>query len=392
MENNFEEQVWWLLQNDHFIQWVREPDAESSTYWENWKRQSPGRAGALHKARQILIDMTMNAIPPDARSLSEVIWDRVNSDIDIEPAATTHTVVTPLENSSRTPALKRLHWRRYGIAVALAGALLLGAGIYYYSRPGHMNGPASPGPAEQKIARVLVNDNLKRTNQTQSNQVLYLVDGSKVVLQPGSSINHAIFLQKDKREIFLEGNAFFEVAEDPARPFYVYTKDIVMRVLGTGFNVTVDSNNGNISVIVRTGKVSVYRKSSKQQAQLVLTQNQRALYDARTRHLMQSRLGSLEALIDKTPANLAFNFDFEEIPVEKIFQSLENAYGITIHFDKQSLAGCRITTSLGEESFEVKLKIICEAIGASYRITDNSVFIVGGSCNGEKTPINQNNP
>ncbi len=392
MPENHEDQIWSLLQDDLFIQWVNEPDGQTVAYWDNWLKQNPGQSASLQKARQIILDITRDEMPADAYSLSEHIWSSVNRDIDtrrkmpVAPVSASPAISFSLtQNAPLSPVIamdptpKRPSRYFFRVAAAVLALVFLGSAVYYYRSAA----PARIMPVEQKIASIIVNNDLKRFNPTPTSQVVYLVDGSKVVLEPGASIKHAVFLQKDKREIYLEGDAFFEVAKDPGRPFYVYTRDIVMRVLGTSFNVKTNAHNGDVTVVVRTGKVSVYKNSNRKGAQLILTSNQRALYSAQTRLLAQSGLDSAGARMNKAPVSPSFNFNFEEMPVSKIFRALENAYGITIRYNEKNLSNCKITTSLGEEVYEEKLKIICAAIGAKYRIEGNGVSIEGGSCQNE---------
>jgi transmembrane sensor len=367
MTGNSDDHVWLFLQDDRFIKWVNAPDPDTIVYWEDWLKENRDQQEALFKARQIVLDLARAERPPDADDLSTAIWHSIQKDIERQ------TPVIPL---SKAFAPVRPSRSRYLAAAAITGLLLLGTGIYYY----HSFTAKTSG---QRISNVLVNDDLKRSNQTTVNQVLYLTDGSKVILEPGSSIRHGLFFQKDKREIYLEGNAFFEVAKDPARPFYVYTKDIVMQVLGTSFNVCTNTHNGDVTVVIRTGKVSVYKKAGEPTGQLILTSNQKVLYRARTSDLVSSPLSAVETRSNPVPVSPVFDFNFEERPVGEIFNALTSAYGIPIHYDGGSLSKCVITTSLREEQFEEKLKVICAAIGATYKIENNGVFINGGSCSGQ---------
>jgi len=65
-----------------------------------------------------------------------------------------------------------------------------------------------------------------------------LVDGTKIWLNAGSSLSYPIHFTKNRREVYLSGEAFFEVTSDDAKPFYVITNDMKIRVTGTRFNVT----------------------------------------------------------------------------------------------------------------------------------------------------------
>ena len=425
---NLDNEVWELLQDDRFMKWVHSPDEGAIAYWELWMEEHPDRVATLFKAREIARDLAYMEKPAEAEELSKAIWtgvlsqlgedagtqQRLDSSVQrrkdgsvqqrmdasvrqgvdgSEPQRTDGSVrqgeevrfqgeqVTVQQSEEvrfrqegEIPRIGRSRRSWYWMAACLAGLLLAGAGLTWHQP---VSGDSVTKP---QVASLLGKEGLQRVNRTEGNQEVYLVDGSRIVLQPGSSIRHAAFLQKDKREIYLEGNAFFEVAKESGRPFYVYTKDVVVRVLGTSFNVTTDRNNGNVTVLVRTGKVAVSKKINLQQ-EVVLESDQQALYQAGTRSLVQSaRITPAERPVIPT-VTAAILFNFEETPVVEIFKTLEKAYGIPLHYPEKTFSACVVTTSLTNETFEDKLKIICEAIGATYRIDPTGVFIEGRPCN-----------
>jgi len=360
---NLDDRIWTLLADDRFIKWVAAPDEVTILYWEKWMEDHPEERAGLLKAREIARDLAYAVKPAGAEDLAAAIWAGIKEDTG---------AVTEIKILSQ----RRRRWP-YWAAAGILFLVLAGASITYFRPAAPISQPALP----QSIATVLRKDDLERQNQTASNQQVYLVDGSKVILQPGARIRHAAFLQKDRREVFLEGNAFFEVAKDAARPFYVYTGDLVVHVLGTRFNVT-RKDNGDITVLVHSGKVSVSRKANPAQSPLILEPNHLAQYNEQTHDLVQSFLQKIpkDLSVIRIPSAPAIAFDFEEAPVTEIFATLESAYGIPLHYDRKNFSGCRITTSLGDETFEEKLKIICAAIGATYRITGDSVSLDGKPC------------
>ena len=360
---NFEGHILPFFEDDQFIKWVTSPDNQSTVYWEKWMKEHPDQVDTLLYAKKIALDLREAEKPLNPEPLSKNIWDKIHSRID----GTQATV--PFFPSKSKPASSR-------IAASVAGLLLLASAAYYFTNSHHSR-KSMPGPA---VAGTLENNTLKRTNSSVLNHVLYLVDGTKVTLQPGSSIKHAVFLQKDKREVYLDGNAFFEVAKDPNRPFYVYAHDIVLKVLGTSFNVTTDKNNGNITVVVKTGKVSVRKNSSLNKAEFILAPNERIMYSAQSRSMVKSGAGNAQLPSNIKPEAKAISFNFDETPVAGIFATLEEGYGIKINYDENVFSKCIVTTSLNEESYEEKLKIICAAVNADYKIVNNEVFIEGSGC------------
>lgn len=69
---------------------------------------------------------------------------------------------------------------------------------------------------------------------------LILADGSKVYLNSGSSLVYPVVFAKDKREVYLDGEGYFEVSKEARRKFIVQTSCKAIEVLGTKFNVSVD--------------------------------------------------------------------------------------------------------------------------------------------------------
>jgi ferric-dicitrate binding protein FerR (iron transport regulator) len=161
----------------------------------------------------------------------------------------------------------------------------------------------------------------KKPAMTTSNialQKITLPDGSTVTLNKGSEISYHKQFSDTTREIFLTGEAFFDVQQDAKRPFYVHTGDIVTKVLGTSFNVK--ANGKKIEITVVTGKVAV---SDKQKTLAVLLPDQKINYQ--------------ESIIKKEDANAhetvlwkEEDLKFENMDLKEILPLLETRYGVKI--------------------------------------------------------------
>src|SRR5690606_21442028 len=81
--------------------------------------------------------------------------------------------------------------------------------------------------------------------------------GTVVKLNSNSTIIAPSRFSGDKREVTLIGEGFFEVIKDPSRPFIIKTEKMMIRVLGTSFNVSAYQDGTPQTVAVRTGKVEV---------------------------------------------------------------------------------------------------------------------------------------
>lgn len=208
-----------------------------------------------------------------------------------------------------------------------------------------------------------------------------LSDGTVISLQPNGIIEYPEVFASDIREIQLTGEAFFEVAKERDRPFIINTGDITVKVLGTSFNVKAYSGAKEISVAVKTGKVSVYAKRAEPDAtrkkEIILTPNQEVVYN-RAGENFERKIVEEPRIILENPT--LFKARYDAAPVDKIFEELEVNYGIDIVFDEELLSACRLTTSMDEEGLYERIMIICQAIGATYSIEDGMIWISSSGC------------
>lgn len=206
-----------------------------------------------------------------------------------------------------------------------------------------------------------------------------LADGSTVVLKPASEIRVADNFGKATREVNLKGEAFFRVAHDTKRPFLVYSNGVVTRVLGTCFNVKAYENDREVTVAVKSGKVSVYASKGStsphltQAEEVVLTPNQQVIYH-RFREVVSKQLVPEPEII--LPDSDLFRMQFDNTEVVEIFKVLEENYGVEIRYEAADLKHCRLTTSMSDEGLYERIEIICKAIGASYAISDDAAITI----------------
>lgn len=222
-------------------------------------------------------------------------------------------------------------------------------------------------------------------NTTSVPQRFSLSDGSYVILQPASKIAYSTF-NSVSREVYLEGEAFFQVTKDAKRPFFVYTSELVTKVLGTSFNVQAFPRDNTIKVQVHTGKVTVYqRKTNEKEQQLarsnatIITPNQQVLYNRLQASMIKSITAQPQTVntsIDKSNGWLLFT----DAPASEVFLSIQKSYGITIVYDEELLSHCSFTGSFTNETFFERINLVCKAIEATWEQADGQVIITGHNC------------
>lgn len=269
--------------------------------------------------------------------------------------------------------------RRIIRAAVIALPVLIFAGLYFNRQT--FTTLITPDASSTGVATE--NNTTLYTNPGSSPKKLALPDGTSVVLQPSSELHIDKDFGMTQREVFLKGEGFFNVSFDENKPFVVYADEVVTRVLGTSFNVRAYENDKEITVAVKTGKVSVYASKNRTSRQVmhapdvILTPNQQMVYN-RVREVIFKQLVEQPEIV--LPDSELFRMQFENTEVSEIFDVLQKNYGVEIRFDKNILDNCRLTTSMSDEGLYERIAVICKAIGASWKIDDVVITISSNGC------------
>jgi transmembrane sensor len=258
-------------------------------------------------------------------------------------------------------------WSYAGIAASIL--FCLGMGYYFFPAEKPFTSPISTDIAAIETFTSI-------GNHSGAAKRVILPDGSIVQMSPESRIRFAKHVEGPSRELFLEGEAYFDVAHNSERPFFVYAGDVVTKVLGTSFIVRARDADEQVTVSVKTGKVTVYPRNAAHK-KTVLVRNQEAVYDA------------VREVVDTQPVPVVFSehtdnimeMHFDETPVAEVLSMLKETYDIDIIFQDEALSGCVLTSSFYEEGLYDRIDVICTAIGATYRIVDAQILVESQGCN-----------
>ena len=358
-----------LVANASFQQWILSNDEKEGAYWSRWIADNPEKLEWVAAARSVIQVLAANtvALPPDeVAAAAAAIQNKIlQEESQHVPGFDLH--------SGRRSRINSLPVRfKWGIAASLLLAIFAGTLIVQTAK-------VKNARAYESILDKATKAGTTYRNNSPGARRIYLPDGSEVDLQTGSSLIYMVEDAVARREIFLTGEAFFSVATDPSHPFIVYTSNIVTRVLGTSFRIKAVPGETVASITVCTGKVSVYKTASftSQDAAegFVLTPNQKAEYDIKKEQISKALVESPQ-VTKKDPGD----FSFEGAPVIQIFRELQDAYGISIVFDEQTLSTCSVTAVLDDKNFYGKLNTVCKIINATYEIIDGTIVISAKGC------------
>lgn len=188
---------------------------------------------------------------------------------------------------------------------------------------------------------------------------LILPDGTKVWVNSGTILQFPEVFDKNKRVIFLEGEAYLEVAKDASRPFYVKTNQMEVKVLGTSFCVMAYKDENYQSVVLKEGSVSVDgynvgKQIIKPNDQLILENgqisvNQVDIYDYISwidgvLQFHEKNLGEvLHTLSRYYRVQFSYSTDIESLKcsgklvlfdnIDQVFQTLQKSFSISFHHE-----------------------------------------------------------
>jgi len=356
MKNYLNYQIEDFVQDPYFRRWVLGKLPAEDRFWEIWQTTHPEFEDKLEKAKSMVIALQINH--------NEDHTEEIKSAID-----------AILADTADTPTLS--FYARNKWAMAASVVLMLGLGYWFYSERKISPGTATSIETTEPIAEQ------REINVSKTAKTVTLSDGSLVILEGNSSLQIGQEFGQNKREVYLSGEAFFQVKKNPDKPFLVYSGKVVTKVLGTSFRIKAYEQDNDVSIDVRTGKVTVFKQPDKTQTnplrseEIILTPNQQAVF-------VKKEDKFVKTLVEKPAVlnleNIRNRFEFSETPIIQVLNTLEELYGVKIIYDADRLKDCNLTGSLNEGSFYDKLTIVCETIQATYKVMDGQVLIDGKGC------------
>lgn len=346
-----------FLENDSFRTWVLEKSQEDQLVWQQWLAEHPEKFDLYEQA--VAVFLTLHG---KEMSLTD-------QQINVK----TQQILDQLPDAS-TPVKPLISWQ-WGRWVAAASLLFVS--IWWQLDRPTMQSSAGIGtemkaiPAgEWKVVK----------NSANRSMTVLLPEQSSVLLSANSQIRFRMGATHELREVYLQGEGFFEVAKNPAKPFLVYTDRLTTKVTGTSFQIRSFANESDTFVKVKTGNVTVTPANApgSSQKEVLLAVNQQLNLNAKTdkvekRATQPPQTGSSDIITQQ------FKFDFAPVPT--IFSQLEAAYHMPIVYDGELLKNCTFTGQLNDVPFLEKIRLICQTIESSFDVVNNQVIIKSAGCN-----------
>ena len=200
-----------------------------------------------------------------------------------------------------------------------------------------------------------------------------LPDNTVVWLNSGSKLTYPVTFSREKREVYLDGEALFKVSRDESRPFFALTNKLDVKVLGTVFNLSAYSDDNTVKTTLESGSVELWFNPNlvglKTKEQMM--PGQLAIYDPLEKTIAQTKVNTKNFTSWKDGYVV-----FEKSTLGSIAKRLSRYYNVKIEFENQELANKTFSGNLDLRDSAIKvLELISEMIPIDL-VWDGSVITI----------------
>ncbi len=204
---------------------------------------------------------------------------------------------------------------------------------------------------------------------------LTLPDGSKIYMNSNTIIKYPEQFGKDSRNMYFKGEAYFEVVNNPDKPFIVNTNNALIKVLGTSFNINTKTENNELEVFVESGNVQLYQKSDNEN-KISIEPGYIGVLSGN--NLIKSINNDINYLSWKTR-----HLIFRDTKLEIVAKKIESVYNTSIQFNNKKITDCMLTATFNNAPLDSILNVIKGTFNLEIKNitkTNEKVIIVGNGC------------
>jgi transmembrane sensor len=326
--------------------------------------------------RQLLQD---NKEYRDQKELLEQYWQKDQARYAVNAAMfkkVMDKIGAPEEQRTRT---------RFTAGYSAAAALLLAvAGIFFFYHSAHV--PAAQAPPHQVAW-------LQKSTKPTVKTTMTLSDGTMITLNAATTLIYPDTFAASTREVYLDGEAYFDVAKDAQHPFIIHANKMNIRVLGTAFNIKSYLNEQLSEATLIKGSIEVTlndrpsdRIILKPKEKLVVQNNtqikKQAAPAARDTNAKDTRYSLTNLTYFRNKANTVVETSWVENKLvfsnqdfSQLSGQLERWYGVHIEFANEQVKQYRFTGLFEKETLPEALNVLRMIEHFNYKIKDSTVHI-----------------
>ena len=382
-----------FIEDEYFCEWVKRPSEKTQVFWEEFIKKYPGKLKEIEMAKLIIKSMI-----PVEKDLSEVEID---------------SLLTGIRKS--IDKRKKRDWRIW-YAVAAAVILIFLVSVWWINSQNHKNfevvdySQLLPVHNATQDVELLLSDQTKVKISKKESELKYntngklvinstklihqekvnkaavpellnsivvprgkranitFTDGTTLWLNSGSSAVYPVEFTGQKREIYIKGEGYLEVAHDELHPFIVKTDQMDIQVLGTCFNICAYPEDATTKVILVEGKVFA---KSKNNSEVILQPNQMISFNSVTQENDITEV-SVKDYISWKDGWLLCNSE----ELGSIVGKLERYYDQKIIFSNESVRSYRLSGKLDlKDDLNQVLQVIATTAPVEIQIKNEAICI-----------------
>ena len=321
--------------DESFVAYFLKTDVRSVEMWSRWISLHPEKLDEVYNAEQLLSKLYFRPSEQDMQQAFEQF------DAFLEQDMSTATSAAPERTQSR------FKWKT--ALVMACSIILISVTLYSYLRG---------TPHLQYVTR---------HNDYGKISVIKLTDGTIIHLNSNSSIRYPKVFKGEGRAVFLEGEAFFEVAKDKSRPFTVSTNGLKTTVLGTRFNINAYKDDDQIQVALVEGSVSLQVENTDKS--ILLKPSEMAIF-----HPSRQSLSTSDFDEEETMAWTEGTISFRHASFEEVARKMNNIYGIRL-INKSNDQHWNYTGQFRKTDYLSIIQSICFAKKINYTQNNQSITL-----------------
>lgn len=199
-----------------------------------------------------------------------------------------------------------------------------------------------------------------------------LPDGSTAFLNKNSQISYEYNSRKKTRKVKLKGEAFFDVKHEEEKPFIIETEEVLIRDLGTTFNVKAYPESNNVEVIVESGEVQIYTLNDDG---ILLKAGEKGFYDKTLKAFSKIEKIDTNGLAYKTRV-----FSFNNTDLQSVVEMLNTIYDSKITLGNKALSNCHVTVNFNNDNLDLVVEILAETLNLKVTRNKDEIILDGTGC------------
>jgi len=313
-----------------------------------------GEASAKEQERVLLWRTQSEANEKYFNQLNEIFERAGNSSVQVEfdTDAAWNKVKNQIKKDGKVVSITRTKFFS-PLRIAASIILLLGVGSVLY---------LVTAPPIQTIAVATVITTRQDT----------LPDGSTAFLNKKTELKFEYNPREKTRKVKLKGEAYFTVKHEEEKPFIIEAEDILVRDIGTEFNLKAYPDKDTIEIVVTHGEVQFY---TKEDPGLNLKAGDKAIYSKRTKEFYRIEKPDTNTLAYKTKV-----FSFNNTDLRSVVTLLNEVYNSKISLASESLYTCKLTANFKEDNPEIIVEVIAETMGLELTKNNDQFILSGKGC------------